>query len=160
VTPREDKLTRQGTALFLAHFSGDMAGRDQLVAGGLAQGDDGQGDGGLALANAITYATVVGATLLAQAAGSSVDQVLATLPRAEVRLLPPPAALPWADAVELVRVVPQSNDAASVAARRMDQPGALNGVFAVGVSVYQQLQARTGRTAVDFLHAIISAPPQ
>lgn len=161
VTPREDRLTRQGAALLLAHFDGDSAGRDQLLGPALEDGTHPRPDGiGVDIADGLAIIAVVGATMLAQASGQTLSRVLGRLPQPSTRLLPPPAPMPWAEAIALVEAVPQSNDAAAAAAQQMDGPGAVNALFAVGVSAFTQLQSQTGADSSAMLQGVIDAPRQ
>lgn len=160
MTPDEDRLTRHGLQLLRAHFRGDTALRDRLVGEGL-DGAVPVGDGlQVPLADALGYAAVLGASMLAQTTQRPLQDVLTGLPPTSVRLVPEPAGVPWAEALEMVAAILRSNEAAGQASVAMDAPSAPNGLFSVAVSAWEELQRVTGRPATELLSAGLSAPPQ
>jgi hypothetical protein len=159
MTPNEARLAGKGAALLKAHFDGDIQRRDELLAFELEQGAGSRNADGVEseLADGLSYMAVVGATMLCQLSGQSMGDALAGLPQPKLRLLPPPVAMPWPEALALIAAIPQSNALAASAGGKMDVPGAVNATFAVAVSAFTQLQQRTGRSATSILRGITDA---
>ncbi len=121
---------------------------------------DADDDGGRPiLADALAYIATVGVSMIGSITGASLGDVLTNLNEPAVQLIPLPATVPWAEAKGLIERIP-SGEGVAAASRWMDIPGAANGTFAVGVSAFQDLQARTGKSAVALLDAVITAPIQ
>ncbi len=136
---RQEALTHLGNMVLLGHFRGDLAGRDALVADFLISDATSESDGGrLVLADALAFAATVGVTMIAQVSGRSFDAVLTDLDEPGVRLLPPPAGMPWAEVKALVEAIPGGGNV-SRAARLTDIPGALNATFGIAVAAIGDL---------------------
>jgi len=86
--------------------------------------------------------TLPGPNGAASMSGSSLADVLTDLDQPDARLIPPPTPVPWAEAKALIEAIP-SGEGVAEPSRWMDIPGAANGIFAVGVSAFQELHDRT-----------------
>jgi len=126
-------LTLRGLEIAAAQLNGNAAERDALVERFIDMYEFGW------LAEAFTYAAVLGVEMAVPARAAPFEAVLEAVTADVDAVLLPDMPVRWQEAVWLAAAVGQGGGVPQAAASTMDQPGAVNGTFQLMISSFHTL---------------------
>lgn len=136
----EQNFTLRGLEIASAHLDGNIGERDELVERFGQQYDVQR------LADAFTYAAILGVEMAVPARGIPFDAVLKEVQADENAVLLPGIDVPFLQATWLASAVKHGGDKnpQQTAASTMDQPGAVNATFQLMISALRALTTAPG----------------